>query len=115
MAPSIYEYRNPRDWEKAMADWCQENEPHYFVRYRTAQGWQIEAAETYEAAVARVQELTRPGSPRPFVAYQIGRRWVAQMPFHHYQADAAPHREASANHLDGGSRDDYRLAGYHRF
>lgn len=26
-APSIYEYRNPLDWEAAMAEWCAENEP----------------------------------------------------------------------------------------
>lgn len=26
-APSIYEYRNPRDWEQAIAEWCAEYEP----------------------------------------------------------------------------------------
>lgn len=26
-APSIYQFRNPLEWEAAMAEWCAENEP----------------------------------------------------------------------------------------
>lgn len=27
MAPSIYDYSSPAEWEQAMREWCAENEP----------------------------------------------------------------------------------------
>lgn len=31
MAPSLYEFRTTQEWEQAMQEWCDENEPRYFA------------------------------------------------------------------------------------
>lgn len=33
MAPSIYEYSSAAEWEQAMAEWCDENEPQHFLTH----------------------------------------------------------------------------------
>lgn len=107
MAPSIYEYRTEREFELAMAIWCEENEPK-------ATKWLVGYIENYGTKYI--------GFPNEGAA----REWCARhndiaiircepesvcsvRPVYHKPQPGAP------DHLDGGSAADYRMAGYNRF
>ena len=119
-APSIYEYRSRAEWEQAMREWCEENEPRYFATLWDGQKWVRVEAEGYDHAVRLCTEhdakLRNPDGFNSHLSYtscMIAGRWcdgpLPRIP------EPAPCRGASVNHLDGGSRDDYRAAGFRRY
>ena len=120
MAPSIYEYRAEREWAQAMAEWCAENEPQYFVTYfdATADDWVRVRVESLEAAHTLANEKHIPElEEKPFILVAPGGR--------HLDPDAQiirPFGEPGytsigchiSDHLPGGSTADYRAAGFRR-
>lgn len=109
MAPSIYEYRSTAEWEQAMAEWCAENEPkdtsiEYGVQYvdgfiRRWRWFYTEALRTdWVKAHPQFQVLRLETQGR-----------IETKPVKN------PGRPGAPDHLDGGSRADYRMAGYERY
>lgn len=107
-APSIYEYRSEAEWEQAMREWCSENEPkdgrRYTAKVKDADGRQswhgFDTAEERRAWIAAHPELA-------VIRLDVEAR---------YHVPAQPKAPAGApDHLDGGSRADYRMAGYNRY
>lgn len=95
-APSIYEYRSRAEWEQAMREWCAENEPqHHLHQYD-------EATDTYRPVFKSDLDL--------FPKHQ----YCPAQPKRYAAPGATPaghHRD----HLDGGSRADYRMSGITRY
>ena len=116
-APSRYEFRSSSEWEQAMNEWCAENEPR--TEY-----------------LCKVSEK-RPGDPlihsniyarwMKFYTEQERTEWLAQHPELTLLELTAQGVEFKTprqiqggkpgcpDHLPGGSRADYRMAGYTRF
>lgn len=86
-APSIYEYRSAADFEQAMREWCDENEPQHIIDGKAITKPYIEAH-------------------RPACGLKVTKRYCSPL--------SRP-AGCRADHLDGGSASDYRAAGYHRF
>lgn len=110
-APSIYEYRNASEWEAAMNEWCAENEPQFSVKHRTPDGWVETPFVSEDEAVRAIASLSTP-EHRAFICRRMAGKYKEAPKF------ARPERYypvKSIHHLDGGSRDDYRLAGITRY
>ena len=109
MAPSIYEYRSTAEWEQAMAEWCAENEPQdtsfeYGVKY--LDGY-IQRWEWFYTDDLRADWIKK--HPQFTVIRLTEHGKIEIKPILH------PGKPGAPDHLDGGSRADYRMAGYNRY
>ena len=107
--PSIYCYRSVKDWEYDMALWCLENEPQdTSIQY---------GVEYLDGHIRRWKwfytEATRADWMEMYPQFQVlrletqGRINVPPV--------NNPGKPSAPDHLDGGSRADYRMAGYNRY
>ena len=121
-APSQYQFRDTREWEQEMALWLAENEPFWRLkRYNyDRSAWEFIGFDTEAECVAAYREAIR----------EQMRREDTRSPFYEYYS---PDRGARTRYaapgtaiptlpayrpvdkLDGGSRADYRLAGFKRY
>lgn len=116
-APSIYEYRDPREWEEAMAEWCAENEPRieYLCKVSTKRhGDPLLHSNIY-------------AEWHGFRTPEARAEWLAQHPeltllevteqgtFFGVPRPVSGGKPGCPDHLPGGSASDYRMAGYTRF
>lgn len=89
-APSRYEFRSSSEWEQAMNEWCSENEYLYKVR--------------------------RDGKPVYLSALDVFPKRPILPPYVKRYSPPGHHSPFQAGHtLPGGSRGDYRMAGYKRY
>lgn len=111
MAPSIYEYNTPQDWEQAMREWCAENEdktprveyiaivtglPDWNPSWRLIDGhacWRFESPEAREEWLAAHPEVHL----IPFGLKEEVVNLSAILPVRNERND-----------LPGGSRSEYR-------
>ena len=96
-APSRYEYRSTAEWQQAMREWCAENEPAHKLYQHD------EATDTYRPVFKSDLDL--------FPKHQ----YCPAAPKHYAAPGTIPAGHPHADHLDGGSRSDYRMAGYKRY
>ena len=95
-APSRYEYRSDLEWETALNEWLAENEPkHNLTKFDPELGHDV-------PVFASSLDL--------FPKVQHGPRWTKR-----YDRPGHQPRGGCPDHLPGGSRSDYRMAGYRRF
>lgn len=95
-APSIYEYRSISEWRSAMAEWCAENEPKY----------NISCIDKESGRDVPVFKSSLDLFPKVQFCPQMPKRYS---PPGHQPYGGCP------DHLPGGSRSDYRMAGYRRY
>lgn len=113
MAPSIYEYQNPVEWEQAMKEWCAENEdktarveyiavvtglPDYDPCWRLIDG---HACWRFESPEARAEWLA--AHPEVHLIPSGLKEEVVNL------ADLLPVRNECS--LPGGTRSEYRALG----
>ena len=121
IAPSIYGFRSEMEWDAAIAEWCSENEPRYFVTYFVEDDeygtWERVEVASEEEARKLCEEKLIPGiEEQPYIVVAPGGRTsegTLIYPFGEpgYTANGCH----ISHHLPGGSASDYRAAGYHRF
>lgn len=118
MAPSIYEYRTAQEWEKAMAEWCAENEPRFFVSYldETAQpfgAWRRVEVESIEEAHAICIRKDLP-QDHPFIIVAPGGRvedGKILRPCGDNPDDTKVYERYRAGDRPGGTASEYRALG----
>ena len=122
IAPSIYGFRSESEWDTAMAEWCAENEPRYFVTYFVPDAgkygaWERVEVATEEEARKLCDEKHNPElDEKPYIVVAPGGRTsdgTIIRPFGELGYTSGGIR--ISDHLPGGSASDYRMAGYHRF
>lgn len=117
MAPAIYEYRTEAAWETAMAEWCAENEPRieYLCKVSTKRwGDPLIHSNMY----ARWYSFPTPELRDKFLAEHPELTLLettAQGSFFPVAAGVQGGKPGCPDHLPGGSRSDYRMAGYRRY
>lgn len=110
-APSRYEFKSEQEFQTAMSEWCAENEPQFSVKHRTPEGWVETPFDSEDEAAQAIASLSTP-EHRAFICRRVAGKYKEAPKF------ARPERYypvKSIDHLDGGSRDDYRLAGITRY
>lgn len=113
-APSIYEYQSTAEWEQAMKEWCEENEPQFVAVYDDGQRDVFQPCTSEQEArevCAKHNNLDDPFF-KPYVRKVTGDDVEIIRPF----GQGGEGKTArSIDHLDGGSRADYRMAGITRY
>ena len=122
-APSIYEFRNPRDWEAAMEVWVAENEPRFFACYVDYTNYSFGEDKcvrclTQEDALKMITPHYNPENEwdKPCIRIEYGMPTESVdfiYPFGERARDNKPFK--CGDHLDGGSRFDYWHAGIRRY
>lgn len=115
-------FRDEREFEQEMALWCAENEPFWrLLRFNyDKRDWEFiafdkeaECVEAYNAA--RREQAAHNDTRKPSYEYYTTDRGARTK----YAAPGTENRSKAAyrpvDHLDGGSRADYRMAGIMRY
>ena len=121
-APSRYDYPSDREFEVAMAEWTAENEPTYRVTYWAGESWETRdfpyLADAMDFYKERRHEDHLRKDLRPATLQQHFPSPVGHLPSRYFAPGDGPAQVSNyrhIDHLDGGSRADYRMAGYRRY
>ena len=123
-APSVYEFRSEMEWEQAMNEWIAENnEPRYLY-------WAVLTDQPQYSILARIPANQ---IQKSFESKEERSAWLAENKHlnlvslsegstfpgivfpKRYLAPGANPATGAPDHLPGGSRSDYRMAGYNRY
>lgn len=112
------------EFDQAMEVWAKENEPTYIVQYMNYETLQVERREfvfLFEAVsflkACRHEDYLHESSRKAFIDTHYPTSW-GNIPMKYYKpgdGPEIPHYAGNPDHLDGGSRADYKMAGYKRF
>lgn len=121
-APSRYNYPSDREFEAAMAEWTAENEPTYRVTYWAGESWQTrdfpylaDAKDFYKER--RHDDYLRQDCRRAVLERHFPSP-VGHLPSRYFAPGDGPVQVSNNTHIDhlpGGSRADYRMAGFRRY
>lgn len=122
-APSRYQFRSDIEFEQAMTEWLYENEPTYMVNYFNYESHQWESREfffLFEAVAfwkTRLHEDYIHDSVRKAnIDTHYPSSWGVLPTKYLAPGETPEHRRplSASSELPGGSRDDYKMAGYNR-
>ena len=112
--PARYQFSSEAEFDAAMADWCRDFEPRYYANYydEDAGAWtKVEA--TREEALAIIQARPGHGGTPAFMSACVADKFIDCPVLHRAEAPAGDGKQMRYNgDLPGGSRSDYRAAGY---
>ena len=118
-APSRNQFRDDAEFEREMQIWCEENEPRYFVSYLDELAlpfgkWVRVEVESLEQARDLCAKKDLP-EDHPFIVVAPGGRIYDGEIIRPFGLNQPVYADRSINHLDGGSRADYLMAGIRRY